>query len=55
MTRWGASFYFLAQGFAIVLEGAFSHLTGRRVGGPLGTVWSVGWMAGLGIFTYRSW
>ncbi|GAA5983406.1 hypothetical protein JCM10908_000276 [Rhodotorula pacifica] len=37
--RWGGSIYFMMQGVAIVLEGIFQAVTGRRVGGWIGTMW----------------
>ncbi|BGP55773.1 hypothetical protein JCM8202v2_003380 [Rhodotorula sphaerocarpa] len=37
--RWGGSIYFMMQGVAIILEGLFRAVTGRKVGGWLGTLW----------------
>lgn len=54
-TRWGGSIYFMAQGVAIILEGAWRAITGRKVQGPLAFVWSVCCMAGLGYYTYLAW
>lgn len=55
VNRWGASIYFVLQGVAVVLEGAFAKLTGRRVSGPLGFLWALPWMGGLGALVYQSW
>lgn len=53
--RWGGSIYFLGQGFAIMLEGAFTAITGRKVGGRLGSTWKWLWIGLLGFVLYRSW
>lgn len=45
----------MAQGVAIILEGAWRAITGRKVQGPLAFVWSVCCMAGLGYYTYLAW
>ncbi|ORY89423.1 hypothetical protein BCR35DRAFT_300604 [Leucosporidium creatinivorum] len=54
-TRWGGSIYFMAQGVAIILEGAWRAITGKKVQGPLAFIWSVCCMAGLGYYTYLAW
>lgn len=55
VTRWGSTAYFLLQGVAIVLEGAFTAVTGRKVGGMPGRIWGYCVMAGLGYLVYLSW
>ncbi|POY74573.1 hypothetical protein BMF94_2334 [Rhodotorula taiwanensis] len=53
--RWGGSIYFMSQGVGIVLEGLFTVMTGRRVGGVLGTVWMSLFVVGCGIALRDSW
>ncbi|GAA5893591.1 wax synthase family protein [Sporobolomyces salmoneus] len=55
LLRWGGSIYFMSQGVAIVLEGLFTTLTGRKVRGPLGTLWSALVVAGMGATLYKAW
>lgn len=53
--RWGGSIYFMMQGVAIVLEGVFEAVTGRRVGGRLGTLWMCLFVVTLGQALRDSW
>ncbi|GAA5898045.1 hypothetical protein JCM6882_003314 [Rhodosporidiobolus microsporus] len=53
--RWGGSLYFMLQGVAIILEGAFTALTGRKTGGWGGTVWNAVVSVGVGGVLYKSW
>ncbi|TKA56894.1 hypothetical protein B0A53_01295 [Rhodotorula sp. CCFEE 5036] len=53
--RWGGSIYFMMQGVAIVLEGVFETVTGRRVGGRLGTLWMCLFVVTLGQALRDSW
>mgnify|MGYP001588713784 CR=1 FL=1 len=55
VVRWGGTLYFLANGFAILLEQAFTKITRRQVGGPFGTLWTSFWVVGLGYLVWRSW
>ncbi|GAA6021052.1 hypothetical protein JCM10207_003900 [Rhodosporidiobolus poonsookiae] len=55
LTRWGGSVYFMAQGLAVVLEGAFTALTGRRVRGWAGTVWTAGFVVLVGEVLKEAW
>ncbi|BGP48233.1 hypothetical protein JCM10450v2_004105 [Rhodotorula kratochvilovae] len=55
LTQWGGSVYFLSQGAAIVLEGAFAALTGRKVRGWVGTLWTGVFVVGAGGWLYSSW
>ncbi|GAA5821229.1 hypothetical protein JCM3770_006885 [Rhodotorula araucariae] len=58
LTTWGGSVYFLAQGFAIVLEGAFAAVVARRrrrFRGWAGSVWTGVFVALAGGWLYRSW
>lgn len=55
LLKWGGSIYFMSQGIAIVLEGAFTTLTGKKVRGPLGFLWSAVVIAGMGAFLYKAW
>ncbi|GAA5975930.1 hypothetical protein JCM11641_002841 [Rhodosporidiobolus odoratus] len=54
-TRWGGSIYFMSQGLAIILEGAFAAITTKRVGGPLGMLWTAIFAVGAGGFLYKGW
>lgn len=40
---------------SIVLERAFTRLTGRRVDGPIGRIWTIGWIVGSGSILARFW
>ncbi|GAA5937155.1 hypothetical protein JCM3775_001566 [Rhodotorula graminis] len=54
--RHGTWVFFLAQPFAVSLEGAWSALTRRRVGGWAGKAWVALWVVGLGQASVgRSW
>lgn len=53
--RWGGSIYFMSQGVGIILEGLFTAVTGRRVGGVLGTVWMSLFVVGCGVALRDSW
>ncbi|GAA5875665.1 hypothetical protein JCM3774_002575 [Rhodotorula dairenensis] len=53
--RWGGTIYFMMQGVAIVLEGIFQAVTGRRVGGWLGTLWMCLFVVFLGQALRDSW
>ena len=55
LLKWGGSIYFMSQGVAIVLEGLFTTLTGRKVRGPLGFLWSALVIACLGGTLYKAW
>lgn len=45
----------MSQGVAIVLEGFFTAITGKKVRGPLGTLWSAIVVAGMGATLYTAW
>jgi len=47
--------WFLAQGVVIILERAFTRITGRRIDGPIGRIWTIGWMIGSGSILARFW
>ncbi|KAI8998788.1 hypothetical protein BD414DRAFT_476099 [Trametes punicea] len=47
--------FFLLQAVGIVLEKAFKALTGKRVGGPLGFVWTAIFVVGFGQICTDSW
>ncbi|GAA6034147.1 hypothetical protein JCM8097_000719 [Rhodosporidiobolus ruineniae] len=53
--RWGGSIYFMSQGLAIILEGAFTAVTGRRVKGWAGTAWTSVFVVAVGGVLYKSW
>lgn len=53
--RWGGSIYFMMQGVAIILEGLFRAVTGRKVGGWLGTLWMSVFVVGCGVALRDSW
>ncbi|KPV74653.1 uncharacterized protein RHOBADRAFT_53614 [Rhodotorula graminis WP1] len=55
LTKWGGSVYFLSQGVGVVLEGAFTAATGRRVRGWAGTVWTAAFVACAGGWLYSAW
>ncbi|GAA5833351.1 hypothetical protein JCM3766R1_005476 [Sporobolomyces carnicolor] len=55
LLKWGGSVYFMSQGVAIVLEGFFTAITGKKVRGPLGTLWSAIVVAGMGATLYTAW
>ncbi|GAA5948045.1 hypothetical protein JCM3765_007083 [Sporobolomyces pararoseus] len=55
LLAWGGSIYFMSQGVAIVLEGLFTQVTGKKVRGPLGFLWSAFVVAGMGSFLYKAW
>ncbi|KAK0484632.1 hypothetical protein IW261DRAFT_1582444 [Armillaria novae-zelandiae] len=43
---WTIGGYFIIQGVGVVLEGIWKKLTGRRVGGVLGWIWTAAWVVG---------
>ncbi|KAI0637124.1 hypothetical protein C8Q77DRAFT_1215930 [Trametes polyzona] len=47
--------FFLLQAVGIALEKAFKSLTGRKVGGPLGFVWTAIFVLGFGQICTESW
>ncbi|GAA5820123.1 hypothetical protein JCM11251_005491 [Rhodosporidiobolus azoricus] len=53
--RWGGSIYFMSQGVAIILEGAFTALTGKKTGGWTGTVWNAAVTVAVGGVLYKGW
>ncbi|GAA5856708.1 hypothetical protein JCM8547_008800 [Rhodosporidiobolus lusitaniae] len=55
LIRWGGSVYFMSQGLAIILEGAFTAVTGRRVKGWCGTGWTVVFVVGVGGVLVKAW
>lgn len=55
VTRWGASIYFLSQGVAIILEGAFKTITNRTVGGVWGRLWGLVVLGLMGAFVVDCW
>ncbi|SGY94131.1 BQ5605_C037g11631 [Microbotryum silenes-dioicae] len=54
-TRWGSVIYFLSQGVGVVVEGAFTSMTKRKVGKTLGAVWTLFWIAGPGVLLSSCW
>ncbi|KAM0791374.1 hypothetical protein ACM66B_005839 [Microbotryomycetes sp. NB124-2] len=54
-TKYGSIIYFMSQGLGIVFEGLWRAITGKRVSGPLGTLWAYFFIVGLGFFVYRNW
>lgn len=55
ITRWGSTLYFVTQGVAVVLQGAFIAATGRKPRGVLGGLWGVCVVGGLGYLVFLSW
>ncbi|GAA5939926.1 hypothetical protein JCM10213_004878 [Rhodosporidiobolus nylandii] len=53
--RWGGSLYFMAQGVGIILEGGFTAVSGRKVGGWIGTVWTALFCVVAGRWLVESW
>lgn len=51
----GANFFFLVQPIAILLEGMFSKVTGRKISGPFGLLWSYLIIVGFGCVAAQSW
>ncbi|KAI0361931.1 hypothetical protein OH77DRAFT_1416119 [Trametes cingulata] len=47
--------FFLLQAIGILLEKAFKALTGRKVGGPLGLIWTALFVVGFGQKCTESW
>ncbi|KAK7032994.1 MBOAT-2 domain-containing protein [Favolaschia claudopus] len=41
-------YFFLMMGVGVILEGFWRRLTGKRVGGRVGWVWTFGWIVGWG-------
>ncbi|GAA5920591.1 hypothetical protein JCM1841_001457 [Sporobolomyces salmonicolor] len=55
LLRYGGSVYFMAQGVAIILEGMFTAVTGRKTGGWIGTLWATLWIIACGRPLYKAW
>jgi len=49
------SIFFISQGVGVCLENLFKSLTGRRVGGPLGRLWTYFWLVLFGSPMITSW
>lgn len=49
------AFFFLLSGFGGALEAAFRRITGRRVRGPWGRVWTWAFMLYTGRIASRTW
>ncbi|KAK0469042.1 uncharacterized protein EV420DRAFT_4860 [Desarmillaria tabescens] len=47
--------YFIIQDVGIVLEGVWKKITGHRVGGILGWIWTVTWVVGWGNIIIDAW
>ncbi|KAG7442892.1 uncharacterized protein BT62DRAFT_988546 [Guyanagaster necrorhizus] len=47
--------YFIIQGVGVVLEGIWKKVTGYRVGGILGWLWTVAWVVGWGNIVIDAW
>ncbi|KAK0498868.1 hypothetical protein EDD18DRAFT_53665 [Armillaria luteobubalina] len=52
---WTIGGYFIIQGVGVVLEGIWKKLTGRRVGGVLGWIWTAAWVVGWCNFMMDAW
>ncbi|KAI0781096.1 hypothetical protein BD413DRAFT_600538 [Trametes elegans] len=52
---WRVVIFFLSQALGLVLENLFRKLTGKRVGGPLGLVWTVLFVLGIGQICTEAW
>lgn len=55
LIKWGGSAYFMSQGVGIVLEGMYTALTRRKVGGYGGVLWSSLFVCLCGGMLYKSW
>ncbi|BGO91491.1 hypothetical protein NBRC10512_003152 [Rhodotorula toruloides] len=55
LVKWGGSVYFMSQGVGIVLEGMYTALTRRKVGGYGGVLWSSLFVCLCGGMLYKSW
>jgi len=53
--RLRTSIFFISQGVGVCLENVFKSLTGRRVGGPLGRLWTYFWLVLFGSPMISSW
>ncbi|SCV72012.1 BQ2448_4706 [Microbotryum intermedium] len=53
--RWGSVIYFLSQGVGVVIEAAFTSIMKQRVGGILGALWTLVWIAAPGVFLSSCW
>lgn len=47
--------FFLAMGLGVVLEGVWKKVVGSRVAGPIGWVWTLGWVIGWGNILVDVW
>ena len=47
--------FFIMMGVGVVMEGMWEKATGKRVGGALGWVWTMGWTMGWGSFLIDAW
>ncbi|KAJ7022603.1 membrane bound O-acyl transferase family-domain-containing protein, partial [Mycena alexandri] len=48
-------YFFLMMGVGVILEGFWRRVTGRRVGGWLGWIWSCVWLVGFGPLMADPW
>ncbi|KAL8278401.1 hypothetical protein RQP46_009091 [Phenoliferia psychrophenolica] len=55
IVQYGGTLYFLLQGVAILLEQTFTAATRRKVGGPLGSLWTFLPVVGGGYLVWKSW
>lgn len=55
LTRYGGTLFFAAQAFAVIAEGYFTRLTGRKVRGIWALLWSYTIIIGFGCWAARSW
>ncbi|OAV91926.1 hypothetical protein PTTG_07408 [Puccinia triticina 1-1 BBBD Race 1] len=53
--RLRTSVFFLSQGVAVCLESAFKSLSGQRVTGPLGRIWTFAWLIFFGTPMIDAW
>jgi len=52
---WTVAGYFLVNGVGLILERLWKQLTGRRVQGVWGNVWTMIWVVGWGVFLVDAW
>ncbi|KAK0469043.1 uncharacterized protein EV420DRAFT_1257359 [Desarmillaria tabescens] len=52
---WAVGGYFVIQGVGVVLEGVWKKMSGRKVGGALGWMWTVAWVVGWANFLIDAW
>ncbi|KAK0205409.1 hypothetical protein DFS33DRAFT_1373816 [Desarmillaria ectypa] len=52
---WTVGGYFVIQGVGVVLEGVWKKVSGHRVGGTLGWVWTVAWVIGWANLLIDAW